>query len=68
VFPEGVFDFLACLSGVGFDLVAFAFGLQPVIAGGIADGFFAFAVQFLGGVVDLICQTLGGSPIWPPRA
>jgi len=44
--------------------------LQPFVAGGVAGGFFAFAVEFLGGVVDLVSQTHDGSPYWaaPRRA
>jgi len=45
VLLEGVFDFLAGLLEIGFDLMAFTLGLQPVVAGGVTGGFLALAVE-----------------------
>jgi hypothetical protein len=61
-FLEGVFDFFAGLLQIGCNFVAFALGLHPVVADGIADCSLALAVEFLGGVMDLVTQTHGASP------
>jgi hypothetical protein len=61
-FLEGVFDLFSGLLQIGCDFVAFALGLQSVVSGGIADCSFAPAVEFLGGIMDLVTQTHGASP------
>jgi hypothetical protein len=62
VLLEGVFDFLAGLLEIGFDLMALTLGFQPVVAGSVTGGFLALTVKFLSGVVDFISQTHGCSP------
>jgi hypothetical protein len=42
---EGVFDFLAGLLEIGFDLMALTLGLQPVVSRGFTGGFLALTAE-----------------------
>ena len=66
--PEGVLDLFAGLLEVGPQMVPSAFSPKPFVTGSASGCFLASAVEFLGGIVDLVSQTHRDLLLeWPVR-
>src|SRR2546422_6151291 len=57
-----VLDLLGGLLDVGGGLVGHAFGLEPLVAGGLADGLLGLALDLLSLVLGLVDGTQNAAP------